>query len=84
MQMKGNLSQIYPIPLLSKKRNCIGENLFANLFFRFEQNLHNSKFVTIAAIATFAPGCKVRANLFFRPVIRNYISFHNLNKYFVR
>ena len=41
MQMKGNLSQIYPIPLLSKKRNCISENLFANLFFRFEQNLHN-------------------------------------------
>ena len=51
------------------QKNFIGENLFANLFFKFEQNLHNSKFNAIAAIATFAPGCKVSANLFFRRVI---------------
>ena len=67
VQMKGNLSQIYRIPFHSQK-NCIDETLVANLFFKFEQNLHNSKFDAIAAIATFSPGCKVGANLFFRPV----------------
>ena len=33
-------------------------------FFKFEQNLHNSKFDTTMAIATFASSCKVSANLF--------------------
>ena len=32
VQIKGNLSQIYPISFFSLKKNCIGENLFANFF----------------------------------------------------
>jgi hypothetical protein len=54
VKMKGNLSQIYSIPFLSKKRNCIGENLCGNFFFKFEQNLHSIKFDAITAVATFA------------------------------
>ena len=53
--MKANLRQIYPIHFSSQKKNCIyqfeGENLFTNLFFKFEQNLHKIKFDAIAAIA---------------------------------
>jgi hypothetical protein len=42
--------------LAPKKRNCIGENLFANLSIKFEQNLHNSKSDAIAAFATLHRG----------------------------
>ncbi len=36
VRMKGNMSQIYPIPILSlSKKNYIGENLFANFFSSF-------------------------------------------------
>ena len=33
VQMKGSLRQIYPIPFSFLKKNCIGENIFVNLFF---------------------------------------------------
>ncbi len=55
VQMKGNLSQIYPIPFPTRKKDCIyqfqGENLFTNLLSKFERNLHNTKFDAITAIA---------------------------------
>ena len=63
VQMKGNLSQVYTL-YLSKKNSSV-ENLFANLFFNFEQNLHNSKFDAIAAIATFARVAKLVQIYFF-------------------
>ncbi len=42
--------------------------LYLPIFFQVCTDLHNSKFDAIAAITTFAPGCKRSANLFFRPV----------------
>ncbi len=47
VQMKGNLSQIYPIPFPSQKNQLLQTNLLS----KFERNLHNSKFDAITAVA---------------------------------
>ncbi len=66
--MKSNLSQIYPKPFLSLSKKIVLVKIYLQIFFLVCTDLHTSKFDAIAAITTFAPGCKLSANLFFRPV----------------
>ncbi len=49
--------------------------IYLPIFFQVSTDLHTSKFDATVAIATFAPGCKLSANLFFRPV--------HVNDYFI-
>ncbi len=65
LKMKGNLNQIYPIPFLLLKKEILLMKVYLSIFFKFEPNFYTRKFIAIAAIATFTPGCKLSANLFF-------------------
>ena len=66
--------------LKSEKKNTVKfTGLHCCVINKFEQNLHDSKFDAITAIARFAPGCKISANPFSSPIYRILIEMSYLS-----
>ncbi len=56
--MKGNMSQIYPIPFLSLSKKIILVKIYLPIFFQVLTEFAHCKLDAIVATTTFAPGCK--------------------------